>query len=138
MVLKRLFRGNKSASDYSIMVIDDDPSTSLLIVSLLEDEGYTVHSAKSGEEGLKTLSQIEMPSVFIIDLMMPDMDGKEFIEKARVRVGRSVFPPVLLLTAATQGESIANEIEVSDFLPKPFQGDDLLRHVRELAEQSSN
>ncbi len=137
MVLKRLFKNNKSAADYSVMVIDDDPSTSLLIVGLLEDEGYTVHVAHNGGEALKLLSQIPLPDVFVIDLIMPDMDGKEFIEKARVRLGRSMFPPSLLLTAASNGESIANDIEVSDFLPKPFQGDDLVRHIRELAERTN-
>ncbi len=135
-MLKRLFKNNKKAADYAIMVVEDDPATSLLIVGLLEDEGYTVHSARNGGDGIKMLDQIPLPNVFIIDLMMPDMDGKQFLERARMRIGHSAFPPVLLLTAATDGESTANEIEVEDYLPKPFKGDDLLRRVFELAERT--
>lgn len=134
-MLKRLFKNNKKASDYSIMVVEDDPSTSLLIISLLEEEGYVVHSANNGGDGLKKLDTIPLPNVFVVDLMMPDMDGKQFLEKARLRFGHAAFPPVLLLTASSDGEGTAHDVEAEDFLPKPFKAEDLLHHVSNLADR---
>ncbi len=136
-MLKRMFNTNKKASDYTVVVVEDDPSTSLLIVGLLEEEGYIVRVANNGGDALKMLDAEALPNVFVIDLMMPDMSGKQFLEKARMRVGHTAFPPTLLLTASLDGEATANEIEVQDFLPKPFKAEDLLHRVRTLAEGSS-
>ena len=137
-MLKRLFSNNKRTSDYYVLVIDDDQPVRQIIVDILEDDGYIVKSALSGEEALKMLDLAPLPDALIVDLMMPEMNGQEFIERGRVRFGRNHFPPSLLLTAARHGETTANIIEVDDYLPKPFDHDILLQHVWNLIEKKSS
>jgi len=137
-MFKRLFSNSKKTSDYCVLVVDDDQPVRQTIVDMLEDEGYMVKSALNGEDALKILDQVPMPDALIVDLMMPEMDGQEFIERGRVRFGRSTFPPSLLLTAARHGEVTANLMEVDDYLPKPFQQDDLLEHVWNLIDKKSS
>ena len=133
-MLKRLFGNNKKSSDYRIMVVDDDQPVRQTIVDILEDEGFHVIAAHSGDEALRMLDQADLPDAIIVDLMMPIMDGQEFIRRSRVRFGRTTFCPILLLTAARHGEQTANDIEVDDYLPKPFDQDTLLRCVSKLIE----
>jgi CheY-like chemotaxis protein len=131
-MFKRLFGNNRKSSDYRIMVVDDDQPVRQTIVDILEDEGFHVIAANSGDEALRMLDQAALPDAIIVDLMMPIMDGQEFIRRSRVRFGRTTFCPILLLTAARHGEKTANEIEVEDYLPKPFDQDSLLHHVSTL------
>src|SRR5258708_3356081 len=137
-MLKRLFSNNKRTSDYYVLVIDDDQPVRQILVDLLEDDGYKVKSALNGDDALKMLDAAPLPDALIVDLMMPDMDGQEFIERGRVRLGRNHFPPSLLLTAALHGEVTANLIGVEDFLPKPFEQNVLLEHVWSLIEKKSS
>ena len=137
-MFKRLFSNSKRTADYCVLVIDDDQPVRQTIVDMLEDEGYRVKSALNGEEALKILDEVPLPDVLIVDLMMPEMDGKEFIERGRVRFGRSTFPPSLLLTAARHGEVTANLIDVDDYMPKPFDHEDLLQHVWNLIDKKNS
>ncbi len=133
-MFKRFFNSNKKSSDYRIMVVDDDQPVRQTIVDILEEEGFHVIAAGSGREALTLLDKMALPDVVIVDLMMPMMDGREFIRRCRVRFGRSTFSPILLLTAANEGEQAANDIEVDDFLPKPFEQDHLLHCISSLIE----
>ncbi|MCC7449124.1 MAG: response regulator transcription factor [Anaerolineae bacterium] len=134
-MLKQFFSGGKKAADYSILIVDDEPGINQLIASMLKDEGYICYSAANGDEALKLLDEVPLPNLFIVDVVMPQMNGKEFLDKARIRLGRSALPPVLMLTASKDGETVAHEAEVDDFLPKPFEGDTLLAHVSKLIEK---
>jgi CheY-like chemotaxis protein len=134
-MLKRFFKADKHMSDYIILVVEDDQAVRQTLVDILEEEGYKVWSAMDGEQALKLLDRMGMPHAIIIDLMMPNMNGLEFVERARVRYGHHSFPPSLLLTAARQGEATANGMEVADYLPKPFEHDDLLHHVWHLVDK---
>lgn len=133
-MLQRLFSNNKKPVDYTILVVDDDQPVRDAIVDNLQEEGYKVVSAMNGTTALQLLDEIPLPSVMVVDLMMPEMDGKEFVARARVRFGHRVLPPVLLLTAARHGELAADLIQVDDYMPKPFDVDDLLRHIWHLIE----
>src|SRR5690242_16444038 len=111
-MLQRLFSNNKKPVDYTILVVDDDQPVRDAIVDNLQEEGYKVVSAMNGTTALQLLDEIPLPSVMVVDLMMPEMDGKEFVARARVRFGHRVLPPVLLLTAARHGELAADLIQV--------------------------
>ncbi len=134
-MLKQFFSGGKKPTDYSVLIVDDEPGINQLIASMLKDEGYICYSASNGDEALRLLDEVPLPNVFIVDVVMPNMNGKEFLEKARIRLGRSALPPVLLLTASNDGEEIAHSAEVDDFLPKPFESEMLLSHVLKLIEK---
>ena len=134
-MFQRLFSNNKKPSDYRVLVVDDDQAIRQTIADILQEEGFIVSTAGSGEEALTVLDKAEEKhNALIVDLMMPEMDGKEFIARARVRHGRSSLPPILLLTAARNGEVEANVIEVDDFIPKPFDQEELLRHIYHMIE----
>jgi CheY-like chemotaxis protein len=131
-----LFNNDKKTSDYRIMVVDDDDPVRQTIVDILEEEGFKVIAASSGQDALALLDTMDLPDVVIVDLMMPTMDGKEFISRSRVRFGRTTFCPILLLTASLEGEKAANAIEVQDYMPKPFQHEDLLRHISNMINKN--
>lgn len=81
-----------------VLVVDDDPDMRETTRRMLERSGYTVAQAENGEEGLSWLAANPAPSVILLDLMMPVMDGFEFLERIRNTVAwREV--PVLVLTA---------------------------------------
>src|SRR5262249_3418646 len=106
-----------------------DPGIVRMIVDMLRAEGFIVHSATSGDQALKLLDQIPRPHVFVLDLTMPGIMGDDFLERARIRYGKNGIPPVLLLTASKEGESKAGEMEADDYLPKPFNSEELVRRT---------
>jgi DNA-binding response OmpR family regulator len=135
-MFKRLFSNDKNPSDYRIVVIDDDEAIRQMVTDILAEEGYQVFTAYNGDEAIRLLDELSpSPDVLVVDLVMPGMDGREFIERARVRFGRGSLPPIMLLTGAKQGEREANVLEIDDYLPKPFEQDHLLQHVYNLIEK---
>ena len=77
-----------------LLVVDDNPELRTLLKSYLKQEGYTVAAASNGQEALFVARQ-EKPDLVILDLMMPEMDGYEFM---RV-FSREADTPVIVLTA---------------------------------------
>jgi DNA-binding response OmpR family regulator len=137
-VINGLFGKKEKPAPLSVLHVDDDSALARYVVKLLEENGYVVHSAGSGEEALKLLDQITMPNVLIVDFKLPDINGKQFVEHVRVRFGRGKVPPVLLLTAAHDGEAAANRLQVEDYLPKPFDSEDLLEHIALLLNKTTH
>ena len=137
-MLQNLFSNHKKTSDYSVLVIEDDQPIREAITETLCEEGFQVVSANNGEDALKLLDSIPMPSAFIVDLLMPEMDGAEFLSRARVRFGRNGLASVLVLTAAGHGEATANVIEVEDYMPKPCDMGELLRHVWSMIDKNAS
>ena len=135
-MIGHLFSRHRDDAKNSIFIVEDDLPISEAITELLQDEGYEVNAASTAEEALKVLETIPMPDAFIIDYMLPDMNGQQFIESIRVRFGRSKLPPALMLTASKEGEAIANTLQLEDYLPKPFDNQELLDHIAKLVEHS--
>jgi DNA-binding response OmpR family regulator len=131
-VPKNPFRKSETAKISSVFLIDDDAAVVQFIVKILEDQGYVVHTASNGVKALTLLDEVPLPDVFVVDFTLPEMNGQQFIENARVRFGRVALPPVLLLTAAKEGEATANLLQVEDYLPKPFNSEQLLEHIKVL------
>jgi CheY-like chemotaxis protein len=134
-VVNRIFGKKEKAPVSSVLFVDDDAALTVFISKLLQDEAYNVHTANSGNEALQLLDHIALPDVFIVDFTLPDMNGQQFVEQLRLRFGRTDLPPVLLLTAALEGEAAANHLQVEDYLPKPFDNDDLLEHIGNLLKK---
>ncbi len=132
-MFNRLFNRRESAVAYSVCIVGEDATIAQMVHTLLQDQGYTVHTASNGEAALQLLDQIPLPDAMIVDLNMSGMNGQEFIENARVRFGRTALPPVLLLTDDAQGgEATAKLLEIEDYLPKPFDGDVVLGRIKRL------
>jgi signal transduction histidine kinase/CheY-like chemotaxis protein len=91
----RRFRGGRSPRP--VLVVEDDPATREVIRRALEKDGWAVSEAENGRIALECLS-LSVPDLIVLDLMMPEMDGFEFVaELRRTEAGRRV--PVVVVTA---------------------------------------
>jgi DNA-binding response OmpR family regulator len=117
----------------TIMVVDDERRLVSLLQSYLEQEGYRVVAAFDGREAL-TVAEHEKPELVILDLMMPEMDGHEFLELFR----RQHKTPVILLTARVEEEEqvIGLDLGADDYVTKPFRPRELMARVRAVLRRS--
>ena len=121
-----------------ILVIDDDSAINELIKVNLELCGYKVIQAFDGTKGFALCKQ-EMPSVVVLDVMMPEVDG--FTVAQRIRKNESTKDiPILMLTALSQINAKVKgfNIGVDDYLVKPFEMEELQVRVRSLLKRSHN
>lgn len=119
-----------------IVVIDDDQSINELIKINLELSGYSVIQAYDGVKGFALVKQ-EMPSLIILDVMMPDVDG--FTVAKRIRQNEETKNiPIIMLTALSQLNDKVNgfNIGVDDYLVKPFEVEELMVRVRALLKRT--
>ena len=120
-----------------ILVIDDDSAINELIKVNLELEGHTVIQAYEGITGFALCKQ-ELPSLVVLDVMMPEVDG--FTVAQRIRKNESTKDiPILMLTALSQLNDKVNgfNIGVDDYLVKPFEMDELKVRVRALLKRTN-
>ena len=110
-----------------ILVVDDEPQIHRFIGPALEAAGYTPVRADTGEEGLRELA-VHPPDALILDLGLPDMDGKAVIERAR----GFYAGPLLVLSARDRGmEKIeALDLGADDYVQKPFDVGEFLARLR--------
>jgi CheY-like chemotaxis protein len=122
-----------SASDGVVLLVEDDEDARGSIASILEGEGFTVVGAVDGNDALRYLRAAEQPPrLILLDLMMPVMDGWAF-RAAQLADARLAKIPVVILSAASDVRSHAEQLNVDEFLCKPFDVSKLLdaveRHV---------
>jgi CheY-like chemotaxis protein len=120
--------GNQIIQRRTIMVIDDEPDPRTVIADLLELNGYAVMQAGNGSDALAQLKLgSPAPSLILLDLVMPILDGKGFMRRARSRSWLARVP-VVVMTEADQ-PPLAGTVEV---LKKPIAGNTLLKCVSRL------
>jgi CheY-like chemotaxis protein len=117
------------AGERLVLVVDDDPDILQTLGLCLSSEGYRVLMAANGKEALEILDH-EHPSVILLDLMMPVMDGWQFVAELEHRGRRDV--PLLILSADRSVQGHAQQLRASGHLAKPFDLDDLLGKVQQL------
>lgn len=111
-----------------VLVVDDDPAIRTTIADILGLEGYRVETAANGQEALDFVGR-ERPSVVVLDMRMPVMDGWTF---ARELKDRGMRLPIVVITAAQNARRWAEEIGADAYLAKPFELTDLLETVERL------
>lgn len=109
-----------SANTKLVLVVDDDNITRRIIRKVLDNAGYSVIEAESGEQALESLSR-EHPDLILLDVMMPGMDGYQVCTEIRKRLTDNSLP-VIMLTGLDDIESIEKSFEAggSDFITKPI------------------
>lgn len=114
-----------------ILVVDDSPDNVFLIQTILEEEGYKISTAEDGPSALADIEQ-SPPSLILLDVMMPGMDGFEVTKRIRQDT-KLAFIPILLITAH-DSPSVAQGLDIGadDFIRKPVEVDELLARVRSL------
>jgi len=114
-----------------IMVVDDEPAMALLIKRIFADE-FEVTGAESGSSALKLVEK-GMPDLVLLDIMMPRMDGWEFLERFK-RIKGTEKIPVVVLSARSQASEVLSGLAVKgvvDYVTKPFDKEDLRKRIRE-------
>ncbi len=112
----------------TILVVEDDLTLLEGIQDILELERYEVLTAEHGVDALRILeSATTPPDLIVSDIMMPEMDGIEFLKKVR-EIDRFVYIPFIFLTAKGEKADIqqAKRLGVDDYVVKPFSADDIL------------
>ncbi|HZR07030.1 MAG TPA: response regulator [Myxococcales bacterium] len=117
------------ARERLVLVVDDDPDILQTLALCLSTEGYGVMMAANGQEALDVLRR-EKPAVILLDLMMPVMDGWQFIHEIDQRGWRKA--PILILSADRAVQGHANRLHADAFLAKPFDLEELLGKVSQL------
>jgi two-component system response regulator MprA len=117
------------AGERLVLVVDDDPDILQTLGLCLSSEGYRVLMAANGKEALDILDR-EHPSVILLDLMMPVMDGWQFVAELEHRGRRDM--PLLILSADRSVQGHAKQLRANAHLAKPFDLDELLGKVQQL------
>lgn len=121
-----------------ILIIEDDSGVRETLSDLLESLGYLVYTAFNGQDGMNQLQKLT-PDLIICDVMMPVMDGMEFLRI--VKSNRDLWMiPVLMLTAKVEFEDRmkAYEIGADGYLVKPFEVKSLAYSIKNLIALSQN
>ncbi len=114
------------SQEKKILVVDDEADFVSALAELLEGEGYVVDTAKDGKEALSRLAGAPLPSVVILDLMMPTMGGAEVFSAMRADPRLAAIPVILSTSDPAQAPSGAL------FLRKPISVDRMLETVQRL------
>ena len=112
--------------DRCVLVVDDDPDIREVVALVLEDEGFSVETATNGADALTKVRQ-NPPSGILLDMMMPVMDGATFLRTWQSEAASRRVPVVVM--SANQKAADALTLGAADFIPKPFDVDDLLRII---------
>ena len=113
----------------SVLVLDDEADARQLVRLVLERLGYTVHGARDGKEALRLVGETDV-SVALVDLLMPGMSGREFLERVGgIEPGRR---PVCIVNSARRAAEVRAELrdlDVFGILTKPFEIHDLEERI---------
>jgi DNA-binding NarL/FixJ family response regulator len=119
----------------TILVADDDLAIRVLIGAYLELLGYCVIDAENGQEALKLVEEYQ-PNLIVTDILMPKMDGYEFIRCVRTRPAFRLIPVILLTGHTSLEERIRGyQTGCDNFLPKPFDLQELGVIIRSLLDR---
>ena len=119
-----------------ILVADDDPDILELVAFRLEQAGHETARARDGEEAL-ALARGETPSLCVLDVLMPKLNGFEVLKALRSEEA-TMSVPVIMLTASVQDRDVARgfEIGADDYLRKPFNPRELQDRVEALLSRN--
>ena len=118
-----------------VLVVDDDINIVKLIKLYLEKEDYTVYTAHNGVEALEVWKK-ENPSIIILDIMMPEMDGNSVCREIR----KTSDTPIIMLTAKgeTFDKVLSLELGADDYLVKPFEPKELIARIKAILRRSDS
>ena len=118
------------ANSPRLLLVDDEPGLRKATQAYLEEESFAVETAKDGEEGWEKAQQL-LPDLVISDVMMPRLDGYGLLARLREDERLAGTPVVFLTAKGMTADRIAGFMAgVDDYIPKPFDPDELVARVR--------
>jgi two-component system phosphate regulon response regulator PhoB len=118
-----------------VLIVEDEKDVREMLRLNLKMGGFDVLEAQNGAEGL-AIAKAELPSVVILDLMMPEMSGMEVCRALRRNPATSRIPILMLTAKSTEGDKVAGlEVGADDYVTKPFSPRELLLRVRAVARR---
>ena len=116
----------------AVLVVEDEKAIADLVKLHLEQQGYEVHLAPEGRRALELLRD-RKPSLVVLDLMLPDMDGLDILKIIRQDAASARLPVILLTARAEEADRILGlEIGADDYVVKPFSPRELMLRVGKL------
>lgn len=109
----------------NILVVEDNIDIQESLKATLENEGYSVFTADNGKEAIDQLAKIPTPCLILLDLMMPVMNGWEFVEEINKDLMLSSIPIVVVTAIGDQ----KNTPQTDGYIPKPINFDALIGTV---------
>lgn len=121
----------------NVLIIDDCKFTTKVLSGVMQELGFTVHTALSGEEAIAFLEMHEPPSLFFVDWVMPGMSGVEFVTWLRSQ-GTTSKTPVLMVTAQRDLSNIMEAMQkgASEYIMKPFTKEAIEEKLRLIGLES--
>jgi DNA-binding response OmpR family regulator len=117
----------------TVLVVDDEERLTSLVKTYLEQAGFRAVTARNGREAL-FLARQEKPDLIVLDVMMPEMDGLEFMRQHR----KERETPIIMLTARVEDTDklVGLELGADDYVTKPFSPRELIARVRAVLRRS--
>jgi DNA-binding response OmpR family regulator len=125
-----------SITTSTIIVADDEPLVQQTVSRLLESAGYTVVLTENGEELVRT-ALADPPTLILVDMHMPIMDGPEAVRQLRAD-HRTVNVPIVMMSAHPDAVALALDAGADGFLYKPFTIDEILHSIAHHIQRSHN
>jgi len=121
-------------STQSVLVVEDEASIASFVSLYLKNAGYDVRTATNGGEALSAVASAQ-PSLIVLDLMLPDIDGIEICRRIR----QSSDVPILMLTARDEDvdKIIGLEVGADDYMTKPFNPRELVARVKSILRRAT-
>jgi PleD family two-component response regulator len=117
------------ASGKTILVVDDTPANLRLLSQMLAEQGYKVRVATSGVRALASV-EASPPDLILLDIRMPEMDGYAVCERLKAQAGTREIPVVFISSLGeTEGKVRAFAVGGVDYVPKPFQVEEVVARV---------
>jgi DNA-binding response OmpR family regulator len=122
------------AQNHSILVVEDEASIASFVAMYLKRAGFAVRVASTGGDALEQAAA-EAPSLIVLDLMLPDLDGIEVCRRVRQRSD----VPILMLTARDDDvdKIIGLEVGADDYVTKPFNPGELVARVKSILRRAN-
>jgi CheY-like chemotaxis protein len=116
------------ANRCTILIVDDDPDVQEMMRVALTADGYIVESAATARDGIDFLRSHAETRAIVLDLLLPELNGVEF-RRIQLRDRSLAWIPVIVTSAAVDGDRLAREAQAFAFVRKPLDVDELRRAV---------
>lgn len=116
-----------------VLIIEDNDDMARILEYRLQREGFVTQRAHDGKQGLARLTQLPLPRLVTLDVMMPFMNGFDVLREIRARPA-TLQLPVLMLTSMAREEDVVRALRggATEYLVKPFKPGELVARVRRL------